>query len=150
MKFFHFILLGIPLLLAGCLPQKEGIHVTDAYMFATPKTFPAAAIFMTLENHTDMNDRMVGFETNRAGRTELHTMALVNDIMRMRQVPHYDIPAGETHTLKPMDDHIMVFDMPSDFVTGETFEGTAIFEKAGEVPVTITVHDRAEMGKHME
>lgn len=111
-------------------------------MVETPKTFPAAAIFMTLENHMNTDDRMIDFKTDRAGRIELHTMAMDNDIMRMRQVPHYDVPAGGTHTLKHMADHVMVFDMPSDFVAGEKFEGMAIFENAGEVPVTIAVRSR--------
>jgi copper(I)-binding protein len=143
-----YITLTFILILSACLPQKDGMHVTDAYMFATPKTFPAAAIFMTLENHTAMDDRMIDFRTDRAGRVELHTMALVNDIMRMRQVPHYDVRAGQNHILKPMADHVMVFEMPSDFIEGETFEGTAIFEKSGEVPVTIIVKSREDMAKY--
>ena len=139
----------LTILVTACFPQKEGIDVTDATMFATPKTFPAAAIFMTLENHTDTDDRMIGFKTDRAGRTELHTMATVNDIMRMRQVPHYHIPANGEHILKPMADHVMVFDMPSDFVEGEEFQAVAVFENAGEIPVIVKVLPRSDMAKHI-
>ncbi len=136
------------LLVTACIQTKDDMRVTDAYMFATPATFPAAAIFMTVENHTDTDDRMIDFKTDRAGRAELHTMAVENDIMRMRRVTHYDVPAEQTHILKPMADHIMLFDMSSDFVEGETINGVAVFEKAGEIPLTITVRSRAEMMKH--
>jgi len=142
MRFFYLVLLCAPLLLSGCFPQKNGVVVTNAYMVETPKTFPAAAIFMTLENHTGQRDRMIDFKTDRAGRVELHTMALENNIMRMRQVSHYDVMAGGKHELKHMADHIMLFDMQSDFVVGETFNGVVLFEKAGEIPVTIYVKPR--------
>jgi copper(I)-binding protein len=135
-------------MLAGCFPQVNTIEISDAYMFATPKKFPAAAIFMNVSNNTDVDDRVIGFKTDRAGRAELHTMETKNDIMKMRRVDGYDIASGDTHTLKPMADHIMVFDMVSDFVTGETFDGVVVFERAGEVPVTIHVQSRKSMMAH--
>jgi copper(I)-binding protein len=134
--------------LSACLPQSNTMDVTNIHMVATPKTFPAAAIFMDIKNNTDTNDRMVDFKTDRAGRVELHTMETANDIMKMRRVDGYDIASGASHSLKHMADHVMIFDMLSDFVAGETFNGTAIFENAGEVPVTITVKSRNHMMKH--
>jgi copper(I)-binding protein len=142
------IALCFVVVLAGCFPQANTVVVSDAYMFATPKKFPAAAIFMTISNNTKVDDRVIGFKTDRAGRAELHTMETKNDIMKMRHVDGYDIAAGHTHTLKPMADHIMVFDMVSDFVTGEMVDAIVSFEKAGEVAVTIRVKSRADMMKH--
>lgn len=130
----------------------DNVTVTDAYMVETPQTFPAAAIFMTVSNRTGDDDRMIDFKTNRAGRVEFHTMEMVNDIMRMRRVDDYVFPSNWDNTvylLSPGGDHIMVFDMTSDFTAGENFQAVAIFEKSGEVPVTITVRTREEMSKHM-
>ena len=141
------ILLILPLvLLAACNPfQAKEVSVYDAYSFATPAGFPIAAVFMTIENNTDMDDRMIGFNTNRAGNSELHTMVMEGDTMRMRGVDAYDIASGETHTLKPGGDHVMMLNMGGNVVVGETFEGTAIFENAGELPVSVIVKDRSEM-----
>lgn len=136
------------ILVVACFPQSNDINIKNAYMAATPKTFPAAAIFLTIENNTDQDDRMVGFKTDRAKRVELHTMALVNDVMRMRQVEGYDVPSGHSHELKHMGDHIMLFDMVSDFTEGETFNGIAIFEKSGEIPVEIHVKNRKKTHKN--
>lgn len=111
-------------------------------MLETPATFPAGAIYMVIDNHTDTDDRMVDFKTERAGRTELHTMAMDNNVMRMRRVEGYTIPADEMHSLQPMGDHVMVFDMVSDFSAGESFEATAVFEQAGEIPVTVQIRTR--------
>ena len=141
------ILLGFGL---ACLPlmAAQAMEVTNAYMPATPATFPAAAVFMTIHNDSDTDDRMIDFKTGRAERAELHTMSMEGDIMKMRRVDGYEIPAGETHVLKPMADHVMVFGMSSDFVAGETVDAVALFEKAGEVPVTITVKDKADINAH--
>jgi|GEM_PF-1477230 len=141
-KFIHVVC--VLLLISACYPTSHTIEIKNAHMAETPKTFPAAAIFMTIHNNTDQNDRMIGFETDRAGRVELHTMALIDDVMRMRQVNEYDIPAGDMHKLKHMGDHIMVFDMVSDFKADETFQGIAIFEKAGKIPFTIHVKNRKD------
>ncbi len=144
----RILILTSLLFITACIPFSNEITINDAYMFATPKTFPAAAIFMTIKNNTKIGDSMIDFKTDRAGRIELHTMAMENDVMRMRRVDGYDIPAGGSHKLKHMADHVMVFDMPSDFVAGEEFQGIAIFEKAGEIPLTITVKSRTEMQSH--
>ena len=131
--------------------NAESVTINDTYMVETPATFPAAAIYMIVSNRTGETDRMIDFKTNRAGRVELHTMAIENDIMRMRRVENFEFPSNWDNTvyaLSPKGDHIMLFDMPSDFVAGEEFTGTAIFEKSGEIPVTITVKSRDDVHKH--
>ncbi len=152
MNLFKFVILGIPLLIAGCLPQKQAVTITDAYSFATPKDFPAAAVFMTVRNTTEAGDRMIKFTADEvSGRTELHTMKMSNNIMRMRRVNEFNIaPNGGTITLKPMSDHVMLFDLKKDMTAGETFEGVAIFEDAGEIPVTVRIRDRDEMKNFMQ
>lgn len=141
-------ILALTLFVTACNPFSNTMEIKHAHMMETPATFPAAAIFMEIKNNTDTNDRMIDFKTDRAGRVELHTMAMDNDIMRMRRVEGYDVASGESHTLKHMADHIMLFDMTSDFVAGEQFQGTAIFEKSGEIPVTITVQSRDQSHNH--
>jgi len=142
------LILALTLFITACNPLSNEMVIKHAHMIETPATFPAAAIFMEIKNNTDTNDRMIDFKTDRAGRVELHTMAMDNDIMRMRRVEGYDVASGDKHTLKHMADHIMVFDMTSDFIAGETFQGTAIFEKSGEIPVTITVKSRNDAHQH--
>lgn len=138
-----FIPLFLFVVLAACNPfAAKEMKITDAYSVETPKTFPAAAVFMTIENNTDIDDRMVGFKTDRAARVELHTMDMANDVMRMRRVDDYTIATGESHTLKPGGDHVMLFGMNQGLVEGEAYDGVAVFEKAGEIPVTVTVRPR--------
>lgn len=142
------LILSLALFITACSPFSNEMVIKHAHMAETLTTFPAAAILMTIKNNTATDDRMVDFKTDRAGRVELHTMKTENDIMRMRRVDGYAVPAGQKHKLKHMGDHIMLFDMTSDFVAGEEFQGTAIFEKAGEIPVLISVKPRDKMHNH--
>jgi len=144
-----FSLLAVLGGVVACLPQKEGVVVTNASMVETPKTFPAAAIFMTIENHTDTDIAMIGFATKWAGRTELHTMALENDIMRMRKVENFPIPAGGVRELKHMGDHVMLFDLPLDFNAGERFSGTAHFDNGDALDVTVHIKSRDDAHTHV-
>lgn len=146
------LFLSVVIIITACNPfqaRQGGMAIDEAYSFATPKGFAVAAVFMTINNNTDVDDRMIGFRTNRSNKPELHTMVMEGDIMRMRAIDSYDIPSGKSHMLVPGGDHLMLFDMPENLVAGETFDGIAIFEKSGEVPITINVKSRDEMKNYL-
>ena len=77
-------------------------------------------------------------------------MVMQNDIMRMRRVSDYTIVSGEDHVLEPGADHLMIFGIADTLQAGATFEGNALFEQAGSVPVTVTVRPRSEMNMESE
>lgn len=129
------------LILAACGKDND-VKVVDAYAFETPRTMPTAAVFMTIRNDSDMLDQLIDFKIDNVGRTELHIMEMTNDIMKMRRVDRFDIQAGESFALTPSGPHIMVFDMSEGFTTGKNVKATAVFEKAGEIPVNIDVRTR--------
>lgn len=118
------------------------VAVSDVYSFAVPSGAPVGAVFMTVDNQSGADDRMVDFKSDYASKIELHTMAMEGDIMRMRQVMNYTIPAGGTHVLEPGGDHIMLYGVNNPLPAGSTFEAIAVFEQAGEVPVTVEIRAR--------
>lgn len=138
-----FIILFTVVILTACNPfASKDIEIKDAYGFAIPESFPASAIFMVVKNNTEIDDKMIAFKTDVADKVELHTMSNSNNVMRMRRVNDYTIPAGQTHELKPGGDHVMLFKMNQALVAGEKYTGIAVFENAGEIPVTVTVRPR--------
>ncbi|MEL6665595.1 MAG: copper chaperone PCu(A)C [Pseudomonadota bacterium] len=72
------------------------------------------------------------------GTIELHTMAMVDDRMQMRQVENFGIADGETLELKRGGNHLMMFDVGEGVTGGETVDITFNFEAAGE-PMTLVV-----------
>lgn len=72
------------------------------------------------------------------GTIELHTMAMVDDRMQMRQVENFEITDGETLELKRGGNHLMMFDVSEDVVGGETVDITLNLEADGE-PMTLVL-----------
>ena len=72
------------------------------------------------------------------GTIELHTMAMVDDRMQMRQVENFEITDGEALELKRGGNHLMMFDVGEGVMGGETVDITFNFEADGE-PMTLVV-----------
>ena len=72
------------------------------------------------------------------GTIELHTMAMVDGKMQMRQVDGFDIADGESLELKRGGNHLMMFDVGEDIVGGETVDITLNFDANG-APMTLVV-----------
>ena len=100
----------------------------------------AAGAYLTVTNTGAEADRLVGGASARAGKVEVHTMEVVNDVMTMRPVEGgLDIPAGGTVELKPGGIHVMLMDVATPFAEGETVPVTLTFEKAGNVELSLPV-----------
>jgi len=72
------------------------------------------------------------------GTIELHTMAMVEGKMQMRQVEGFDIADGDSLELKRGGNHLMMFDVGEHVVGGETVDITLNFDANG-APMTLVV-----------
>ncbi|MDW8311479.1 MAG: copper chaperone PCu(A)C, partial [Burkholderiales bacterium] len=119
------------------------IHHPWARATASPAIKNSAA-FLVVENKGATPDRLLGVSGDVAQKLELHTMVREAGVMRMREVPAFDIPAGGKLELKPGGLHIMLIGLKQPLKEGERFPLTLKFEKAGEVKVQVL----AEKGHH--
>lgn len=72
------------------------------------------------------------------GTIELHTMAMVDGKMTMRQVESFDIADGDSLALKRGGNHMMMFDVGSDVTSGESVDITLNFDADG-APMTLVI-----------
>jgi len=72
------------------------------------------------------------------GTIELHTMAMVDGKMQMRQVEGFEIADGGSLELKRGGNHFMMFDVAEGVVGGETVDITLNFDANGE-PMTLVI-----------
>lgn len=84
-------------------------------------------------------DRLVGGSTPVAEKLELHSMSMDDGVMRMREVPAIDLPAGQPVQLGPGGLHLMLIGPRQPLNAGDTVPLTLRFEKAGEVTVQAKV-----------
>lgn len=101
---------------------------------------PVGGGFVTIKNAGSSDDRLVAVESPLAGRSEIHEMAMVDNVMKMRKLGDgIAVPAGKTVELSPGGLHFMFFNVKKPFAEGDMVPATLTFEKAGKVDIMIQV-----------
>lgn len=122
------------------LAQNASIQVEKPWARATPGGASTGAVYMTLDNKSNAEDRLTGASTDVAVNAQVHEMKVVNGTMQMREVAGgLAIPAGGSVVLKPGSYHMMLMGLKKPLKAGGSFPLTLKFEKAGEIAVTVPV-----------
>ena len=77
------------------------VAVEQAWTRASAGAGGNSAVFMTLRNDGNEDDRLIGAQTPAAAAAELHGHEMNDGIMRMRPVAAIDLPAGAAVKLAP-------------------------------------------------
>jgi copper(I)-binding protein len=131
---------------AGQVFTAGDITVTGAYSRATLPQAKIGGGYLTIENKGTSPDRLLGGSTENATAVQVHQMKMDGDMMKMAEVEGgLEIPAGGTVTLSPGGDsfHLMFMDIKQPLKAGECLDITLQFEKAGSIPVELTIGDVA-------
>lgn len=116
------------------------LEISGAFTRATLPNQPVGGGYVTITNTGDTEERLIGGTAGFAGEVQVHEMAMVDDVMNMRQLGEgLAIPAGETVTLEPGGYHLMFMGMQEALVEGQTATVTLEFERAGSVEVTFAI-----------
>jgi periplasmic copper chaperone A len=126
---------------AGALDYQLGpLKIEQPWMRATPRGAAVAGGYLKITNTGSTPDRLIGGTTVVADRFEIHEMATVDGVMKMRPLPAgLEIKPGETVELKPGSFHLMFTRLKQPVVQGKAVKGTLVFEKAGTVDVEYAV-----------
>lgn len=115
------------------------LAVSQAWSRAMPPSAPTGAVYFVLENRGQQPQRLIGAQTSRAEKTELHTHVQQGDMMKMQQVEAVDVPAGGKVEFKPGGNHLMMFGLKQPLVAGESFPVTLQFEDGGEITTEVSI-----------
>lgn len=121
---------------------------------STPVASPMAgenlstgAVFLTIRNDGAEADRLLGGTTDMALGVEVHEMRTENGVGTMRFLENgLEIPAGETVSLESGGTHLMLIGLTESLYPEATYELTLVFERAGEVTLTVPVRRNAPEG----
>ncbi|MBB1649869.1 copper-binding protein [Delftia sp. UME58] len=132
--------------------QAHDFRVGDLVIdhpYATPSiagSSNGAAYLRGISNKGKNADRLIGASTPMAARVELHEMKMDGDIMRMREVPFIELPAGQEVQLRHgQSHHLMLLGLTQPLRDGDRFDLTLQFEKAGEYKVKAWVQQPKRM-----
>ena len=115
------------------------LAVSQAWSRAMPPSAPTGAVYFVLENRGEQPQRLVGAQTTRAEKTELHTHVHQNDMMKMQQIESVEVPASGKVEFKPGGNHLMMFGLKQPLVAGESFPITLQFENGGEITTEVSI-----------
>lgn len=114
--------------------------ITAAWTRQPPDGARVAGGFLKITNTGTVSDRLIGGSAPFAKAFELHEMAVVDGVMKMRELAKgLEIKPGETVELKPGSFHVMYMDITQRPKAGEKVKTTLKFEKAGEVTIDVPV-----------
>jgi periplasmic copper chaperone A len=107
---------------------------------ATPGGAPVAAGYLRITNTGASPDRLIGGSLPIAGAVEVHDVAMVDGVMKMRRLESgLEIRPGQTVELKPGGFHLMFTGLRGGLKEGEQVGGTLIFEKGGTLAIEYRV-----------
>lgn len=106
----------------------QTVQVAEPWVRGTVAQQKATGAFMRLT--ADQPVRLVEARSPVAGVVEIHEMAMVDNVMKMRPIPALDLPAGKAVELKPGGYHVMLMDLKQPLAAGQNVPLTLVFETA--------------------
>jgi len=125
--------LALALFLAG-LAQAQ-TTATEAWARGTVAAQKATGVFVQLRSPDAA--KLVAGSTPAAGRVEIHEMRMDGGVMKMREIPGLELPAGQTVELKPGGYHLMLMDLKQPLKAGDTLPLTLQIERPGKPAETL-------------
>jgi len=131
-------LLIFGLLLAASAANAQ-VEIEKPWARATAPGAQVAGGYMTIRNKSNVSERLLAASSAAAARVEMHVHVKEGEVVKMRQVQGYDVPAGGSFELKPGGAHLMFLRIARPFKEGEKIPVTLKFERAGERKVEFHV-----------
>ncbi|WP_455482682.1 copper chaperone PCu(A)C [Bartonella sp. B35(2025)] len=120
--------------------QLGNIEIIHPWIRAIPNSTKVGSGYLYIINHGNTPDRLIAVSTSGVQTTEIHSMTVVNDIMKMEKIHNgIEIPGNGEIRLKPGGDHIMFMGLAQPFKPGDKINAKLTFEKAGTIDVDFYV-----------
>ena len=129
-------LLGIGVVFAQSMAE---MGVTNGWIRATPPNAKMGAAYLTVMNHQDQADALIGASSSLAEVVEIHNIKEENGMLKMYPVDSLEVPAKGMVMLKPGGYHIMLINLKQAPKLGESHTLTLRFRKAPDLVVELPV-----------
>ena len=143
-----------PVLFSGLLLASafaaEPVTVSNAWVRATVPGQSVAGAYFDISSAAPA--ALVGVASPDAGKSELHTMTMEGDVMKMRRVEKIDLPERQTVHLKPGGFHVMLIDIKRELKPGQRVTLKLVVRDAkgakSDLEVKADVRSAANPGQH--
>ena len=119
--------------------MAQGIDISHPWVRATVGGQKATGAFMAIK--ADHDTRLVAVSTPIAGVSQVHEMAMRDNVMRMSEMKQgLPLPKGQTVELKPGGNHLMLMDLNASPQVGQNVSLTLTFEDSQGQTQTVQVN----------
>ena len=118
------------------------VTVKDPWLRATVPQQKATGVFLQITSARDA--RLVEARSPVANVVELHEMAMVDNVMKMRAISGLALPAGRVVELKPGGYHVMLIDLKQQIKDGDVVPVTLVVEDKDKKRETIEINAQAK------
>jgi copper(I)-binding protein len=112
------------------------VAVKDAWVRGTTPAQKATGAFMEITSSDAA--ALLSAASPAAGVVEIHTMKMEDGVMKMRQIPKLDLPAGKGIKLQPGGNHVMLMDLKQQLKKGDV------------VPITLKIEGKDKQVQTLE
>lgn len=114
--------------------------ISQAHTRVTPPGATVAGGYLTITNNGNSDDILLGGRVDFAEATEVHSMQMKGDVMKMRRLKDgLTLPAGETVELAHGGFHLMFKRLKEPVSISDEKSLTLIFKQAGEYQLPLAV-----------
>lgn len=121
--------------------EKGDLQIRHPWSRATPGGAKVGVGYMEIRNRGKQAERLLGASSPVAQRVEMHVTRREGEVVQMRQVESFAIPARQRIELHPGGGHFMLVDLARPLKKGERVPLTLRFERAGEVEIEMEVQE---------
>lgn len=126
--------------------QAGAVHISHLHARVSMPGQTSGGAYLTLENSSGSTDSLIAVQSPAARSVEMHTMAMSDNVMRMREVEEIRIAPKEKIVMQAGDGyHLMLIGLKAPLKAGDKIPLTLTFRKAGKVQTMMTVEDDAAM-----
>ncbi len=118
----------------------EAVKISDAWVHADEQVGGNVALSMTIKNEAEVADALLRVRCPVANFSEKHTVDRGEGSPAMRAIPSIPIAASSTTVLKPDAYHVMLLQTRQILATGEAFNCSIVFQRAGTIETEVKVH----------
>ena len=126
----------------GDAPSGEAVAIMNAWVREAHPEAEVNAGYMTLVNVGPEDLTLVKIESPAFDKVEIHEMAIVEGLMKMRELTEVVVPAGGQAGFEPGGRHLMLKGGQRHLTDGQTVELTLSFGSGKEQRVSVAVADR--------
>jgi copper(I)-binding protein len=128
--------------------EKSEIIVENGYVRESIPGTTISSAYMTLNNSSSKNLRLVAASSSVSERVEIHEHTMTGGLMRMRQRESVEILANDSTIFQPSGFHLMIFDLKQPLKAKENITITLHFDDQSSIDVNYLVKGLKQKKHH--